>query len=452
MTHARLKLAPRKKVKKTFVLDTNVILHDCTCIGQFDEHDVVIPVTVIEELDNFKKGNDTINHNARQFARTLDGLCDNAIFNGGVPIGPHQGRITVRLEQPFHPDIARSFSEAKADHHILNTAYCLSLEKTDRQVILVTKDVNLRMKAKSAGLTAQDYSSDRVTDLSSIYRGMRLIENVDEDVIDSLFDEPVGIQSHSSDWWDSLRANENLILRNQNKSVLARYNAAEQMLVRIDRTDAYGIEPRNAEQTFALAALLDNSIRLVSVTGKAGTGKTLLAMAAALENRRDFNQIYLARPIVALSNKDIGYLPGSISEKLDPYMQPLFDNLGVIRNQFSENDKNYKKIGEMLDLEKLKIAPLAYIRGRSLVNIYFIVDEAQNLTPNEVKTIVTRAGEGTKVVFCGDINQIDHPYLDSHSNGLSYLVEKMTGQNIYAHVNLEKGERSELAEIAANLL
>ncbi|TDI97141.1 MAG: DUF2075 domain-containing protein, partial [Deltaproteobacteria bacterium] len=235
-------------------------------------------------------------------------------------------------------------------------------------------------------------------------------------------------------------------------SVLAKYDKYEEKIKRIDKVNSYGITPRNAEQTFALDALMDNNISLVSVSGKAGTGKTLLALAAALEKRKHYRQIFMARPIIALSNKDIGYLPGDIESKLFPYMQPLYDNLSVIQNQYSETEQKYKQIKKYLEEEKLVIAPLAYIRGRSLVKIYFIVDEAQNLTPHEVKTIITRAGESTKIVFTGDIFQIDHPYLDTQSNGLSYLIEKMKGQNLYAHINLEKGERSELADLASSLL
>jgi len=241
-------------------------------------------------------------------------------------------------------------------------------------------------------------------------------------------------------------------MRNHKRSALGMYDPTSRKIKRVDKISAYGITPRNAEQTFALNALMNNDIRLVSISGKAGTGKTLLALAAALERRKYYHHIYLARPVVPLSNKDIGYLPGDISSKLAPYMQPLYDNLGVIQTQFSESNSKHRHIKELLENEKLVISPLAYIRGRSLVKVYFIVDEAQNLTPHEIKTIITRAGEGTKVVFTGDIFQIDHPYLNSQSNGLSHLIEKMQGQKIYAHINLEKGERSELAELASNLL
>ena len=247
-------------------------------------------------------------------------------------------------------------------------------------------------------------------------------------------------------------ANENFILRNGSKSALVTYLAENQSYRKVSKVSAYGIQPRNAEQTFALRALLDRDIKLVTIAGKAGTGKTLLALAAALETANRFQQILLARPIVPLSNRDLGYLPGDIQEKLDPYMKPLFDNLNVIRHQFAEGEQRAERINKMLEEERLVITPLSYIRGRSLQRMYFIVDEAQNLTPHEVKTIITRAGEGTKIVLTGDMHQIDQPYLDALSNGLSHLVNRMTGQAIYSHITLEKGERSPLADLASELL
>jgi PhoH-like ATPase len=441
-----------KQNKKCFVLDTNVILHDSSCIHHFQENDIVIPIFVLEELDQFKKGNDTLNFHAREFLRSLDSLSGDKLFDGGLKIGPHSGKIMIKLEQEFHPDLKSNFSLHKTDHHILNTAYQLAKQKPTTQIILVTKDINLRMKAKSVGLMSQDYTSDHVRDINRLYTGKRNVEEVPKEIIDKMYQEPYEIDISELQLEPLVMPNEFLIMRNNKKSALARYNPVNHMLHRVDKADAYGIKPRNAEQTFALDALTDSNIQLVSITGKSGTGKTLLALTAALEKKKFYRQIFMARPIVPLSNKDMGYLPGDIPAKLDPYMQPLYDNLAVIQNQFAEKDSRHLKIKELLDDEKLVISPLSYIRGRSLVKIYFIVDEAQNLTPHEVKTIITRAGEGTKVVFTGDIFQIDHPYLDTLSNGLSYLIEKMQGQPIYAHINLEKGERSELAELASNLL
>jgi len=438
--------------KKIFVLDTNVILHDSSCIYQFQEHDVVVPITVIEELDQFKKGNETLNYHAREFVRSLDSLSGDKLFNGGVKIGPNRGRISIKLEQQFHEKVAFNYACNKPDHHILNTTYHLAVDNSARHVILVTKDVNLRMKAKSIGLMAQDYTTDHVKDISALYAGRRIEENITEESIDHMYAEPYQIDVSELPLAKPLLPNEYLIMRNEKKSALATFDPFTRSIRRVDKLAAYGITPRNAEQTFALNALMNPDIQLVTVSGKAGTGKTLLALAAALEKRKFYRQIYIARPIVPLSNKDMGFLPGDIQAKLDPYIQPLFDNLGVIQNQFHETEANYRRIKELHEEGKLVIAPLSYIRGRSLVKIYFIVDEAQNLTPHEVKTIITRAGEGTKVVLTGDIFQIDHPYLDSYSNGLSYLIDKMQGQKIYAHINLEKGERSELAELASNLL
>jgi PhoH-like ATPase len=442
---------PRKK-KTTFILDTNVILHDSACIYHFGENNVVIPVTVLEELDQFKKGSEILNYHAREFVRTLDLLCGEHLFNGGVPIGAGLGKITVKLDRKFHDDLVLSFSESRPDHHVLNIAYHIAKENPSLQVILVTKDVNLRIKAKSIGLVAQDYKSDQITDISTLYTGKRLVENIPGTVLKTLYEPPFELEPSELPLEKEPVANEYFILRNDNKSALGMYDAFNQKIRRIDKNPAFGIMPRNAEQTFALDALTNNSIQLVTLSGKAGTGKTLLALAAALQRKKNYRQIFLARPVVPLSNKDIGFLPGDIQSKLDPYMQPLFDNLSVIKSHFGKNESSRDDINKLLTENKLLISALAYIRGRSLVNIYFIVDEAQNLTPHEVKTIITRAGENTKVVFTGDIFQIDHPYLNTQSNGLSYLIEKMHGQKLYAHINLEKGERSELSELASNLL
>ena len=438
---------------KTFILDTNVILHDSDCINNFQEHDIVIPITVLEELDQFKKGNQSLNFHAREFVRALDALSAGKLLNGGVLIAPDKGRVSIKLEQEPHQDLRLHFPAAsKPDHQILNIGYHLAAADPSRRYILVTKDVNLRMKAKAVGLMAEDYTTDHVKNIGGLYTGCRRLEEVDSELIEAMHRDVNGVPVESLPEHEQLLANEYLILRNIRKSALATYHPGERKLLKIHRASVYGITPRNAEQNFAIHALCNPEVPLVTISGKAGTGKTLLALAAALEQRSLYRQIMLARPIVPLSNKDIGYLPGDIQSKISPYMQPLYDNLAVIRGQFSEQSEMGQMLTKLQEEKRLIIEPLAYIRGRSLVKMYMIVDEAQNLTPHQMKTIITRAGEGTKIVFTGDIHQIDHPYLDSQSNGLSHLIEKMQGQPLYAHVNLEKGERSELAMLASELL
>lgn len=444
-----------KKAPKTFILDTNVILHDSSSILQFQENDVVIPLTVIEELDHFKRGSQVINLNAREFARTLDSLTGTAIFNGGVSLGKGKGKVRVRFSRGISSEIKELFTEDNPDHRILSVAMdFVKRQKDTSSVILVTKDVNLRMKAKALGIHAEDYTTDRVSSVDELYSGKEVVEDFDDDLIIKLFQTPFEIEAKKI--IKKLKSdpvpNKYYIFRNPNRSVLAYLDKEMEFFRKVDKNVIYGIKPRNAEQTFAVEALTNTDIPLVSLTGKAGTGKTLLALASALNIRKNYRQIYVARPIVPLSNKDIGFLPGDVQSKIEPYMQPLWDNLRVIQDQFSETDKQHQAINSMIKDNKLVIEALSYIRGRSLQRIFFIVDEAQNLTPHEIKTIITRVGEGSKIVFTGDIYQIDHPYLDSQSNGLSYLIDHFKGQKLYAHINLEKGERSVLAELAANLL
>jgi PhoH-like ATPase len=445
----------KKKAPKIFVLDTNVILHDSTSIMQFEENDVVIPLAVIEEIDHFKRGSQVINLNAREFARTVDSLSGSALFNGGIRLGKGKGKVSIAITKGINNEIKQIFREDNPDHRILSAALDLKHRyNSKRQVILVTKDVNLRMKAKAIGVYAEDYASDRIGNVEELYSGKEILENFNDDVINKLYDPPFEVTAKEAfkrvD--TELVPNKFYILRNTSRSVLAYVDLRMEKLHRIDKTVVYGIKPRNSEQTFAVDALINSEIPVVSLTGKAGTGKTLLALASSLHVKKNYRQIYIARPVVPLSNKDIGFLPGDVEEKLAPYMEPLWDNLKVIQDQFGETDKQNQAIMQMLKEEKLVIEPLSYIRGRSLQRIYFIVDEAQNLTPHEIKTIITRVGEGAKIVFTGDVYQIDHPYLDSQSNGLSYLIEHFKGQKLYAHVNLLKGERSELAELASNLL
>ena len=444
----------KKTGKKTFVLDTNVILHDSSCINQFQEHDIVIPITVIEELDHFKRGSQVINLNAREFARTLDNLTGSALFNGGVPMGKGRGKVSIALSRGLNDEIRDIFKEDNPDHRILSAALDIKKKKNSDNIILISKDVNLRMKAKAVGILAEDYTTDKINNVEELYSGKETIENFSHDLIEKLYQPPfeIPIKNIFKKSKTDIVNNKYLVLRNSSHSVLASIDEVNGILRKVDKNPVYGIKPRNAEQTFAIDALSKLNTPLVTLTGKAGTGKTLLALASALNVKKYYRQIYIARPVVPLSNKDIGYLPGDVESKLAPYMQPLWDNLKVIQDQYPETEKQHQQITQMVKEQKLVIEPLSYIRGRSLQRIFFIVDEAQNLTPHEIKTIITRVGEGSKIVFTGDVYQIDHPYLDSQSNGLTYLIEHFKGQNLYAHINLIKGERSELAEIASNLL
>lgn len=443
----------KKQPKKIFVLDTSVILYNHNAINSFDDNDVVIPITVLEELDNFKKGNETKNFEAREFIRIMDRLSTKGTLQDWIPLEfPKAGMFRVQMDEtPTQGmDAVKIFGDKKADHKILNAAIRISEEKPDYKVILVSKDVNLRIKAKALNIPSEDFETGKIKDVDSLYSGISYVENADPVAIDLIYKDGI-IDAKAFDIKDPI-SNHYFIIRNDRSSVLTVYNPLLEKIERVEKRPAYKIMPRNAEQVFALHAITNSHIQLVTLQGVAGTGKTLLALAGALDQKRNYKQIYLARPIVPLSNKDIGYLPGDIKSKLNPYMEPLWDNLKFIQNQYNEKDKEFKRITEALESEKLLIQPLAYIRGRSISNICFIVDEAQNLTPHEVKTIITRAGEGTKIIFTGDIYQIDTPYLDSQSNGLSYLIDKIKHHSIYAHIRLEKGERSELANLANELL
>ena len=440
-----------KKPKKIFVLDTSVILHDHNVLDCFEENDIAIPITVLEELDNFKRGNDTKNYEAREFIRILDRLSNAYTLQDWIPInGEEKGKFKIILENDTNDADAVKIFGNKNDHHILNAALSLKNTAKDAKVILVSKDINLRLKAKALNITAEDFETGKIDRDSTLYTGKQLVENVESEYINKLYKQ--GNISDTDVIKDKLIANGFYIMKNGKSSVLSYYNPLDDCLERVEKQYVYGIKPRNAEQTFALHALLNPDIKLVTLQGVAGTGKTLLALASALEQHNLYHQIVLARPIVPLSNKDIGYLPGNADEKINPYMQPLFDNLKFIKNQFGQNEKKYRKIEEMEDEGKLNISALAFIRGRSLSNVIFIVDEAQNLTPHEVKTIITRAGENTKIIFTGDVFQIDTPYLDEQSNGLSYLIDRLKGNELFAHITLEKGERSELANLANELL
>ena len=461
---------------KIFVLDTNVVLHDYKSIRKFQDNNIVIPVAVVEELDKFKKGNDALAFNARGFMRELDKLTAGKSFGAhGVSIGKGYGLIKIEPNHPFSKEFENLFRDDIQDHRILATAMWVRDNNPDFFVALVTKDINLRMKAKAAGMEVQDYLTDKIAE-ETVERTQKEVQEI------RISDEVAQSLRYSADccvpWQDVCaekpRGNALFKLERARKDseragkgsehgesaertgdkdiICARFDPAQGKIVLVKSREAYGIKPRNIEQKFALDACLNRSIPLVSLTGGAGTGKTLLALASALEQERDFDQIILSRPTVILGNQDVGFLPGDQKTKMSPYLQPLMDNLNVIKAQFRPGSKEYLKIENLLTSEKLIITPLAYIRGRSLGKAFFIIDEAQNLTPHEIKTIITRAGEGTKMVFTGDIFQIDQPYLDQWSNGLTHLGEKMAGQKLFSHVFLRKGERSELSEVAAKLL
>ena len=446
------------KLPKIFVLDTNIILHDYRSIRQFKDNDIIIPSAVIEELDKFKKGNDALSFNARNFMRELDRLTEHKMFGKkGVPIGKGLGNIKVELNHPFPDEMQNLFIDDIQDHRILATAIWVRDNNKGRFVALITKDVNLRMKAKAVGMEAQDYLTDKIDESK--------IEFTHNEVIVKENFDPAKAQelTYGKGWlpytdFSSEKPSPNQLYKivwgpeGSQATSCARYDNENERVILVRKQYAYGISPRNEEQKFALDACLNPAIKLVSLTGGAGTGKTLIALAAALEQENAYDQIILTRPTIILGNQAIGFLPGDEKTKMSPFVQPLMDNLSVIRNTFKPGSKQAMKIDAMLAEEKLMISPLAYIRGRSLGNVFFIIDEAQNLTPHEIKTIITRAGEGTKMVFTGDRYQIDQPYLDLYSNGLTHLGDKMAGQPLFQHINLRKGERSELSEIASKLL
>ncbi|MFO7811256.1 MAG: PhoH family protein [Candidatus Delongbacteria bacterium] len=447
---------------KTYILDTNVLLHDYNCLSSFDDNNIGIPITVLEELDEFKKGHDQLNFNAREFTRQIDELSSGAngskkaLFKKGISLGDGKGKVFVLTDVKFRNGFSDMFLSGKEDHHILAACYNYIKDNPEKNVVFVTKDVNLRLKARALEITSEDYQIGNVKSAEDLFSGVDIMEDMDESTINALYSKKkISVSDFKKDPDSesiSLKPNQYFVLKSADKKALARYDDFDKNISIVEKREVFGIKPRNSEQTFAINALTDDRIKLVTISGTAGTGKTLLALAAALESRKGYKQIYLSRPIVPLSNKGIGYLPGTAQNKIEPYMQPLYDNLKFIQDNFNEGSDRYEMIDELQKREKLIISPLAYIRGRTLSNVYFIVDEAQNLSPHEVKTIVTRAGEGTKVVLTGDLYQIDSPYLDSESSGLSYLIDKLENQELCAHVTLKKGERSVLSELASKLL
>ena len=433
---------------KIFVLDTCVLLFDHSALTNFEDNKVAIPITVLEELDRFKVGNETKHFEARECIRILDRLSQAHSLQDWIPVeNGMEGQLRVIMDTGCPDGNASSvFSERTNDHKILDAALCLQAKEPEAKVILVSKDINLRLKAKALNLPAEDYQTGKVKDNRHMFTGRTTLEGVDSDVIRKMYVD--GNSRKITALGDNRQNNHFYILKDGSASAMGFFNEKKRNIERVDKSYAYGIKPRNAEQAFALHAIQNPDINLVTICGVAGTGKTLLALAGALEQKNRYDQIILARPIVALSNKDLGFLPGDAEEKVNPYMQPLFDNLNFIKNQFGPNERKARAIEDMKAEGKIQISPLAYIRGRSLSNVIFIVDEAQNLTPHEVKTIITRAGENTKIILTGDIRQIDTPYLDEQSNGLTYVIDRLRGKELYCHISLEKGERSELANLA----
>lgn len=429
------------------ILDTNVILFDALAIRKFKGADIFIPMVVIEEIDRFKRDLGENGRNARQFSRNIDLLRAKGPLSKGVALD-NGGMIYVTSD--LHSEgIPKELDAEKADNRILQTAISLQKQHPKVSVELITKDINLRIKADVFGVNAKDYEPEKV-DIEEMYEGHKEVE-ADPDLINEFYREKI-LTSETF----GLVANQYIIIKdnsNPNHSAIGRYSEKEGGIVPLlSPTDSiWGIHPRNVEQTFAMDCLLNDEILFVSLVGKAGTGKTLIALAAGLYKTLDegrFQRLLVSRPIFPMG-RDIGYLPGDVEQKLNPWMQPIFDNVEFL---MGADKKAAGRAQELINQGMLNIEPLTYIRGRSIPNQYLIVDEAQNLTPHEIKTIVTRAGQGTKVVLTGDAYQIDNPYVDSSTSGLTYSVERFKGQRISAHVTLNKGERSELAELAANIL
>lgn len=435
-------------MRKTFVLDTNVLLHEPRAYRRFADNDVVLPIYVVEELDGFKKAISGLGRNARAVARELDELRARGRLSDGVPL---DGGGTLRVVFAKDPDRAMGQFGAQHQYDNLILRVCLELEASPTRVVLVTKDTNLRLRADAVGLDAEDYDPEEV-DIADLYEGHREVD-LDGEAIDRAYRDGIAPPV------DGLVPNEYLLLRDAaspKHTALARVGRTGDVIRALPprREPIWGIAPRNKEQSFALDLLLDDDVPLVTLVGKAGTGKTLLALAAGLAKVTDderYQKVLVSRPIFPLG-RDLGYLPGTVEEKLDPWMKPIYDNVELLLSLNPEARRLGHGHHTLVDMGMLEIEPLTYIRGRSIPRQYMIVDEAQNLTPHEVKTILTRAGEGTKVVFTGDPYQIDNPYVDASDNGLVHLVRKMAGQPLAGTVTLSRGERSVLAELAANVL
>ncbi|GLI36689.1 PhoH family protein [Geobacter hydrogenophilus] len=438
---------------KNFVLDTNVLLYDPQAIFKFEENNIIIPITVIEEVDRFKKDMNETGRNARQVSRYLDDMRKIGSLSSGITL-ESGGMLRVEMyDEKIMKRLPPELREERGDNRILAVAVKILEENEGTPVVFVTKDTNLRIKSDAIGLKAEDYESDKV-DIEELYPGFTEID-VAADTVDRF---------HGQGWVElpgqTFFPNQCINLRdeaNPSHTALGKYRVGDGKitpLIKTGKEGVWSIFPRNREQAFAFDLLLDDSIKLVTLVGKAGTGKTLLAIAAGLHKTAEenvFNRLLVSRPVFPMG-RDLGFLPGDIEEKLAPWMQPIFDNVELLLSGHEAEKRHSKGYKELMAMGIMEIEPLTYIRGRSIPNQFMIVDEAQNLTPHEIKTIITRAGEGTKIVLTGDPYQIDNPYVDASSNGLTYVVERFKEQAIAGHVTMTKGERSDLAELAANLL
>jgi len=436
-------------MKKNYVLDTNVLLHDPQAIFRFEDNNVIIPIYAIEEVDQFKREGSERGRNSRSIARLLDELRERGgALSKGVAL---DSGGTLRVAVPSKRlELPNAVDHTAMDQAILQTAFDVRENDAGRPTIFVTMDTNLRIRADALGMVAENYENQRV-DVDQVTTGIVEIE-VDGDEVDAFFRE-----GRVAPREPLPAANTCLLLRDRaspSHTALGRYDAGKRVIaaLRVPREGVMGVRPRNKEQSFALDLLLDESIRLVTLVGKAGTGKTLLALAAGLKRTVEdgaYTRMLVSRPVMPLG-RDIGFLPGDVEEKLNPWMQPIFDNLEFLFSAGAR--KGPRAYADLLENGQIQVEPLTYIRGRSLPQQFIIVDEAQNLTPHEVKTIITRSGDGTKIVLTGDPGQIDNPYVDSASNGLSIAAERFRGEKLAAHIVLAKGERSDLAELAANML
>ncbi len=463
---ARRRNGSAKAERKIYILDTSVLLHSPEAMLSFRDNDVVLPLVVLDELDNFKKGSMELNRNARWVINRLDELRSQGPVNRGVTL-EEGGSLRVDIDQMQKVDslIPPGFSH-NVDNRILATALGIQSELSDRKVVLVTKDINMRVKAEALGLSAEDYMHDQIVEISEMYAGHRDAA-ISEDLLQELY-EHKSIPVEALDL-PPLAPHEFVLVR-ASGGAITRYDSQSRRLqqLREMRHDIWGLRPLNREQRYALEILLDDNIPLVTLAGKAGTGKTILAIAAGLHKvcqEKSHRKLAIYRPVIPMG-RDLGYLPGTEQEKLSPWMQPIYDNLEYLLSESNPSHhggnggsrkgggggSGVSRIDYLQETNVLDIRALAYIRGRSLPQQFIIVDEAQNLTPHEAKTIITRAGQGTKLVFTGDPYQIDHPYLDSTSNGLTHVVEKFKDQTIAAHITLVKGERSPLAEIASQIM